>query len=394
MQTANPNAPAPHDAPSGHDPGRLFAGLGFGFVRRFLWIVLGACSTALGAVLLLGWSLEGDVTVHGTGLVQPSARHLIKTVVAGRIEEIRVHAGSQVEEEDVLVVLSPRNVRARLTQVEQQLDLSDARRQRLQAQMAQDGSILAAVLASRQLDVQRADFTLLQVRQEQQLYTTHARKGWRRQQLDDLVPVQQARATAKQARAQVEITLQQLAANDGRRQDLALEQRTWMQLDAERRGLWHQLENTVIRAPVAGTVLTGDLHLRVGDHVDAGEALLQLAAQGAWSARVLIPQIDRPKVRTGQRARVFVRAYPHLEFGVLQGRVSEIAAQSTDGSTYPVRVELDSAAVLLADGMAAEVRVSVDQGRLLELVWKGLMRQLGSTPLPALRMPDSQQGHS
>lgn len=366
-------------------PGDLFAHLGFGFVRRFLCTVCLACVLALGVALALSWLLEGDVTIHGTGSVQPSARHLIKSAVAGRIQDVYVHAGDRVAEDDVLIVLSPRELRTRLAQIEQQLDLSDARSRRLQTQMDQDHQILTAVLASRRLDVARADFVLQQIRHEQQLYTTHARKGWRRRNLESLVPVQEGRAAVERARSQVEITLRQLAANDTRQQDLALERRTWAQFDVERRALWQQLENTVIRAPVAGTVLTGDLEFRVGDRIDAGDALLQLAAHGAWTARVLISQIDRPKLKTGQRARVFVQAYPHLEYGVLEGRVSEIAAQSTDGSSYPVKVELDSTGVLLADGMAAEVRVSVDSGRLLQLVWKGLLRQLGSTSIAELR---------
>jgi multidrug efflux pump subunit AcrA (membrane-fusion protein) len=146
------------------------------------------------------------------------------------------------------------------------------------------------------------------------------------------------------------------------------------------------LESTVIRAPVDGVVLTGDLDRRTGDHVQVGEALLELAEDDAWMARVLIDQTDRPKVHPGQRVRVFVHAYPHLEFGVLEGSVARITAQAaSNGTGYPVDVDLERADFDLADGIGAEVRVAVDSGRLLQLVWHRLLHGLGRTTIPDLR---------
>ena len=166
------------------------------------------------------------------------------------------------------------------------------------------------MLAARRLDVERAVFSLEQVRNEQQLYTEHAGADWARRDLEELIPVRESTSVLAQAEVQFAITSLQLEANDARLADLQLERQTWMRLDAERRTLWQLLENTVIRAPVDGVVLTGDLSLRTGDRVQVGEALLELAQDNARSARVLVQQIDLPKVKTGQRVRVFIRAYP------------------------------------------------------------------------------------
>lgn len=122
----------------------------------------------------------------------------------------------------------------------------------------------------------------------------------------------------------------------------------------------------------------GDLQLRVGDRVQMGEALVELGKDNAWSARVSVQQIDRPKLRTGQQARVFVESYPHLQYGVLEGSVTAIAEEAQAGGTdYAVDVEIDATDLALADGMAADVRVTVDSGRLLRLVWHRLLRQFG-----------------
>ncbi|HJP32831.1 MAG TPA: HlyD family efflux transporter periplasmic adaptor subunit [Candidatus Latescibacteria bacterium] len=382
MTTAQNSHPKSRD----DHPGRLFASLGFGFVFWFLWLILGGSALALTGALVLGWFLEADVTVKAEGAIRPASRHLVKSAIEGRVQDVRVDAGDRVEEEDILMVLSPRAARARLEQVEGELDLSEARSARLVSQIDHDRSVLTAVLSARQLDVERAAFVLKHVRREQQLYSDHARAGWTRRELEDLVPVRESSAALRQAEAELAITRRQLEANEARRSDLQLERRTWSQLEAGRRALWHQLESTVIRAPVDGVVLTGDLELRTGDRVQVGETLLELARDNAWSARVLIQQIDRPKIRPGQRVRVFIRAYPHLEYGVLEGRVAEVAAQAVgDNGVYPVDVELDEARLSLADGMAAEVRVSVDSGRMLELVWRRILREMGRTPVPELR---------
>jgi multidrug resistance efflux pump len=224
------------------------------------------------------------------------------------VADILVHVGDRVEEEDILVVLSPLAIRSQLARVEAGLELSDARSARLRQQIEQDRLVLLAVLNSRRLGVERANFVLDHVRREQQVYTEHARADWVRADLEDLVPVRESASAVAKAKAELTITQRQLEANDARLGDLPLEQQSWLRLNSERSSLWAQLESTVIRAPVDGVVLTGDLDLRIGDRIQVGEALMELAEDNAWSARVLIQQIDRPRVKTGQRARVFIAA--------------------------------------------------------------------------------------
>jgi multidrug resistance efflux pump len=366
-------------------PQHLFASLGFDFVHRFLWLVLGGCLLALAGGLSLGWALEGDVSIRAEGVIRPTSRHLVKSAIEGRVADILVHAGDRVEEEELLVVLSPLAIRAQLARVEAGLELSDARSARLRQQIEQDRLVLLAVLNSRRLGVERANFVLDHVRREQQVYTEHARADWVRADLEDLVPVRESASAVAQAKAELTITQRQLEANDARLGDLPLEQQSWLRLNSERSSLWAQLESTVIRAPVDGVVLTGDLDLRIGDRIQVGEALMELAEDNAWSARVLIQQIDRPRVKTGQRARVFIAAYPHLEYGVFEGKVTEIAEQAVVGAGYVVDVDLDEVSLSLADGMEAEVRVSVESGRLLQLLWLRLLRELGQTSVPSIR---------
>ena len=57
--------------PGQDTPQRLFRTLGFSFVHWFLWLVLWGCFLAPTGGLVLGWVLEGDITVKAKGAVRP-----------------------------------------------------------------------------------------------------------------------------------------------------------------------------------------------------------------------------------------------------------------------------------------------------------------------------------
>lgn len=362
-------------------PRQLFAALGFGFVHRFLWLVLAAGGAVVVGALVLGWYFEGDITVKAAGILRPRVRHVIKSRLEGIVQEVAVGDGDRVAAGDVLLRLSAPPLRDRLQQLDQELALNDARRSALRAQIESEGRVLEAVVASRQADVASATVALEQVRAEQRIYSERGRPGWKRRPLDELVPVGHAAAALTQARSQLAVAARQLEANAARREELAAEARSRAKLEQERAQLEATLGASVVRAPAAGLVLTRDLDLREGDRVQAGEALLELAVDDGWEAHVLVRQIDRPRVAAGQRVRVFVEAYPHLEYGALGGRVRSVAEQpAAGGGDYPVDVAIDGSPLALADGMAAQVRVSVERGRLLALAWRRLLRELGQAP--------------
>lgn len=124
-------------------------------------------------------------------------------------------------------------MRGRLTQVKAELELSDSRSKRLFCADRSNRRVLTPMLAARRLDMQRAVFSLEQVRNEQRLYTEYAGADWARRDLEELIPVREATSVLAQAEVQFAITSLQVEANDARLADLQLERQTWMRLDAE-----------------------------------------------------------------------------------------------------------------------------------------------------------------
>jgi|GEM_PF-2126576 len=109
-----------------------------------------------------------------------------------------------------------------------------------------------------------------------------------------------------------------------------------------------------MRTPLAGTVLNGrgGLERRSDDYLQAGEALLELAQDQGWQARVLVREEDLPKVHPGQQSRLYLRALPHLEHRVFPGQFHSVAALPwPQAGRYQVKVTLQPQDYSLACGM-------------------------------------------
>jgi RND family efflux transporter MFP subunit len=128
-----------------------------------------------------------------------------------------------------------------------------------------------------------------------------------------------------------------------------------------------QANATEIRAPYDATVLNVATEksdslrpLQPGDAVDAGQALLTLAARRAFVVRTRIDEQDVINVRLGERVQITGEDFPGR---VLSGHVSGISpiAQKNDESsptrTVATTVAVDAAPAFLRDGMSVDVNI-------------------------------------
>ena len=96
-------------------------------------------------------------------------------------------------------------------------------------------------------------------------------------------------------------------------------------------------------------------------------------------AEVAVAERDLPRVAVGQWARLYVEAYPHMEYEIFDGIVHAVAADKSGGG-YPLEVVLaDSALAVyrLAPGLAVEARIVVERGRIAALAWRRILEGLG-----------------
>ena len=368
-------------------PADLFDGIGFGFVRYFLQLILLGVVALAAAGGLLSWQFGMDVCVEGKGVVEPRSRRLVKTEISGIVRLISVRQGQQVSAGQRLVVLDGEEWQTELRKVEKDLEINNSRRAEIEVGMQREKAIRRAEVAKVRLEMELVALQLEQVRAEQKLYSGANSLGARltRRPLEELLPVRQSKAVLQQKEAELRLSAQRLQAVEGRKQEIRTLERLHEKLLQDRALLQHRLARTIIRAPVAGTVLTGDLDQRRGDRVQAGEALLELAESNGWQAEIVVQEADLPKVHIGQDVKLYIDAFPHMEYKVFTGAVDGVSIEpAADGRGYPVKVSIADPEVRneeqmysLAYGMSANARIVVDRGRIAALLWSRILRSLG-----------------
>ena len=366
-------------------------GPGFGFVRSFLWLILLLAGGMVALAGLLSWHFGMDVTVEGQGIVEPRDRHQVKAVIAGIIKEVHVRSGQQVDAGDLLVTLDDADWRTELQKIDADLEVNRSQKREIEQQMEQDRRIRSAEVVEARLNLDRVRIQLEQIVAEQTLYSTVALapEGLVRRPLQDLVPVRLGNAALRQGKADLALAEQRLRGVEGRGQELRTLEKRRQKLQQDLARIQSRLAQSRIAAPGTGTVLAGDLKRRVGDRIEAGEAILEVAGTDAWQARVMIKETDLPRIEPGQQVKLYIDAFPHMEYKIFEGMVEEVPTTPSevapDGcAVYSLRVSILDPEVAdghrvysLAQGMNTRAKVVVTKGRILELLWKKLMREGG-----------------
>lgn len=277
--------------------------------RKGLWIVLGVVILALGGGALAWRSATAAVEVStvtpsierssaapagtpvltASGYIVARREAIVSSKIQGRLSELRVEEGSEVKEGEIIArlesndfVASVQRSRAMLQQAEASQIGSDAAIERAEADLAE---------ARRQLAVSE------------------------RLIADKLVPTDQLDANKSRVRI-AEAALSQARAERSRAEASASQARADLTYaDA-------QLQNTIIRAPFAGTVVRK--MAEVGESVapippgvnisTASGAIVALADLATLEMEADVNEANVAKLSEGQPAEVTVEAFPDRKY--------------------------------------------------------------------------------
>lgn len=130
---------------------------------------------------------------------------------------------------------------------------------------------------------------------------------------------------------------------------------------AQRQAAWDlqrlELDYSVIRAPIAGTVT--DRYVQLGQQLTAGTPAFGISDTSRLVAELRVPQLDLHLFATGQPVTVRPDALPELGVNAQVDRISPTIDASN--GTFRLTVYVDNAADLLAPGMFARVTVGYQQ---------------------------------
>ena len=243
---------------------------------------------------------------------------LISPKVEGYIKEVRVADNQEVAEGSVLFVIDDRDFAAKLAQAEAAVAAEEAiiatYQNRLKLQQAMIGQAAATVKS--------AEADLARWQQDHKRYSALVTTDFASRQR-----FEQAETDARKGEAAVAKSRAAFAAEQNQLAVLRSQQREeeakLQQANATLRLARHELEDTVIRAPVSG--VAGNRAGQVGQYVKAGSQLLSLVPLSRVYVTANFKETQLTHMRPGQLAEVLVDAYPGL---ALEGRIESFAPAS------------------------------------------------------------------
>jgi len=123
--------------------------------------------------------------------------------------------------------------------------------------------------------------------------------------------------------------------------------------------LQERVDETHLRTPISGRVLTEHPENMVGRKLAAGDIFAQVADTSTASVDVAIDEADMPLLRSGTKAAVKLDAYPEKTF---RGNVAIVSLQSEvsdERRIFYARVNVPNAEGLMRPGMQGRGKISV-----------------------------------
>ena len=314
-----------------------------------IMIGLGVSAVTAGLVFRI------DEVVTVTGQLESLGGSVdVKTPSGGKIDEVLFQDGSFVQKGQLLVRFDTRQA---ATDRATSRKLIELERSELASKLS--------ILRSRQLVLEKKldTSTQISVALKKLVDSGGFQKVQYLQQLDELYELQSELSNAKlemnRTKLESEKSIGQLT-NQLKRADLQL-----------------QYQNVI--APVSGIIF--ESKASAAGVIGAGDTILTIIPQTGLKGKVFVQNKDIGFVKTGQKARVRVDAFPFTQYGELDGNVDQIGADTLPPDEkskfyrYPVKLNLNKpylenkgVKVPLRVGMAITANLKLRDKRLISLV--------------------------
>ena len=265
-----------------------------------LWLIIGSISPSIEVETAVATALtenQAQSVLSATGYVVAQRQAAVASKATGRLEILEVEEGDRVKKGELIGRLENNDMKAALDMAKAQL--SQARADSLQAALNYD----------RQMELKKTGSTT-----------------------DDVLEASRARyqgAVANVEYAQASVAAAEVA-----------------------------LENTFIRAPFDGTVLTkyadvGEIVAPMASSASSRGALVDLADMGSLEVEADVSESNIQRVEVGQRCEIILDAYPDKRY---QGRVKKIVPTADRSrATVMTKVSIDKVDKYILPEMSARI---------------------------------------
>lgn len=285
-------------------------------------------------------------TVSSTGRINPISSVEVGSQVSGQILQVSADFNTRVKKGQVIARLDPASFEARLRAARAETAVAEAGVVMQRAGIAELNADLAggrAALSAAEKDLKRKRaFVKKKLAPQSEFDNALSTRDQAKARLDRIF------ALLEKQRAQIVMALAQVKARAAVLRDRELE-----------------LENTVIRSPVAGVVIARNVDpgQTVAASLQAPVLFTIAESLERMQLEVSVDEADIGRVRVGQSARFTVDAFPRRRF---HGKVSQIRKAPLIVSnvvTYTVVADASNRENLLLPGMTANVEIVIGERR-------------------------------
>jgi len=242
------------------------------------------------------------------GTLEAKERVILRPETEGRVSQILVESGEQVEVGTPVVQLSPERSQAELNRA--QADVAAARSA---VQTAR------SELAARQADVRNAQSDVNLETEEYQRTQFLVKEGAQAQQQLD-----RAERDREAALSQLEAAQKQVEAAKSRLEEAKANLK---QTQAQVEVIQEDLQDTRIVSPIKGTI--GDIRVELGEYLEAGEQITAISQNEVLELNLRIPIEQADRLTKGLSVELIT---PNRNQPLLTGRINFIAPQVDTGA--------------------------------------------------------------
>ncbi len=299
-----------------------------------------ARNVVLGTPVNVQYATTGDLTqtVVASGRILSPQRISIAAESTGRVASIPVVEGQAVKRGQLLLQLNDAEERANVANANATLLQANAKLRQL-------GEV---VLPSANQSLSQANSNLEQLRKQLARTAELKQKGFISQaQLDT------AKRDFDVANSQVNAARLQVQTNQASGSDLALANSAIAQANASLKLAQVKLQENTILAPADGTLISRDVE--VGDIVQLGKELMELAANGQTQIAVLLDEKNIAKIALKQAALASADAYSYQRFKAAVSYINP-GIDATRGSVE-IKLLVDNPPAYLRQDMTVSVDI-------------------------------------
>jgi len=136
-----------------------------------------------------------------------------------------------------------------------------------------------------------------------------------------------------------------------------------------------RIAKAVIRSPIAGAVISGDLREHIGSVVFRGDQFFEVAPAGEWKIELEVPEADVDLVETGLSGYFAINARPHEHKDIIISEVKPHAAIRGQKNVYVAEARIDLSVDWIRPGMEGMAKISIGRKPIW---WATLHRAIDS----------------